>query len=277
VKEEQAEAEKHLVTKLMNKAAGHAKQFEEATKVHDDAKAKLNEARKVDKEQELNVKEAEKMVEKEKKARKKTQMKVKEAGKTAQKLKYKAEYKGSEYKEAKEAAVQADKDLHHRQRQNEEQEYFAKVAEEAVKKAAEQKKRNEQQINADVQADAVKLKAANPAATVDLKDCTTLPKQYTEKGGKCSDCPDWARMRRCEQADFKVFMNKFCAKSCAGVPPVTASKSAPPVEAPAAVEAKEAADKTAAAAVTTHEAAKAKAANAAATEDGPAVSMPMPL
>lgn len=43
----------------------------------------------------------------------------------------------------------------------------------------------------------------------------TLPKVYTDAGGKCADCPKWQKKGECTAPEFKKFMQHYCAGSCA--------------------------------------------------------------
>jgi len=70
--------------------------------------------------------------------------------------------------------------------------------------------------------------AAPPATEADCSDCTDLPQEYKDKGGSCSDCPDWAAAGQCTEPTFHEFMVTNCKKSCGfcGATPAPAYTSA---------------------------------------------------
>lgn len=217
--EHQQEELKHAmelkVTKLMNKAAGDAKKFESATRAHDDAVTSLSHYEKLDKQQAKNVEDVEKMLEKEKKARQGTRAAVKKAQGHEQSLRYKAQYSGHAYTESKDAAIAADEEFHRKKKQEQEKEYFAKVAEQAVAKAAAEKLSADDQIKKTAENDAIEANAVDAnLQAVDKPDCKELPDEYKHEGGSCDDCPDWAKQGRCTDDRYQVFMKKFCPASC---------------------------------------------------------------
>lgn len=210
---EQMEALKDKVTKMMNHAAKKAKQFESSTRTHDTKVTELKHIKSLDEQQRKNVEAAEAMVDKEKKARVKTKEAVKTASAAEADARYEAVYKGREYTQAKEGAISADENYHEREKNIQDKEYFAKVAEQAVQKAAAEKQAKN--IKETAMKDAIDANAVDPNTdTAALKDCTELPEEYASQGGSCQDCSKWAKDGRCDQEAYGTFMKQYCAASC---------------------------------------------------------------
>merc|ERR1711998_580781 len=75
--------------------------------------------------------------------------------------------------------------------------------------------------------------SAAPVEEETCSDCTTLPQIYIQAGGKCSDCPTWAKAGQCTEAQYSKFMKHYCAKSCGcpkTVPETSAVQMSMPVE-----------------------------------------------
>merc|ERR1719502_2080623 len=146
---------------------------------------------------------------------------------------FKAEYKGHQYTKARDSAIKADNDYRQTEHEEVKKQKFREVAEKAVAKeakreAAEEAKSakeaaeaiasqsdaSDEEAPAAPAAEPAPAPATTPAGAAGCSDCTELPDIYTNAGGSCDDCAEWAKKGQCGLDAYKDFMSRYCAKSC---------------------------------------------------------------
>jgi hypothetical protein len=201
---QQNAAKKVEVEKLMNIAAAHAADFKSKSAEHDTSVANVKKSKIEEQKQAEVVAQAKATLAAEEANLKKAKEHVTAMENEEQNRRYSAEYAGQQYETAKATAIKADDDLQEQIHETLEKDHFRKVAREAVEKAAK--------------AELAKVHStkATPAAasTETCADCTTLPAIYTQAGGSCADCADWAKKGECDASEYKQFMGRYCAKAC---------------------------------------------------------------
>lgn len=195
------------VEKLMNTAAAHAADFKAKSAAHDVAIANVKSSKIDEKKQEAVVATAEATLKQEKDNLHKAKEHVTAMENEEQNRRYQAEFAGQQYEHAKAEAIKADNKMQEQIHETEEKDKFRKVARAAVEKAAK----------AELKAVQEKQVAPTEKETEtggEYHDCKTLPDVYTSAGGKCSDCPAWAKRGECKDEQYTKFMKEYCSKSC---------------------------------------------------------------
>jgi len=221
--EEHMQREQNEVEMDMNRAAERAAEYKSDTQKHEAAVDNVNAAKDKVTAQQKRVREAKLTLKAEKKA-------LREAKEYAAKMigieqhdRFIMEAAGHTYTQARAHAIASDDKLQEEERETKLKKEFEEAAVVAVRAKAKQIQASvaEEQQKA-LQAHKRKFKApkkaaksAKPAAKKELKDCTHLPKVYSDAGGSCSDCPKWAKKGECKAKEYKKFMAHYCQKSCA--------------------------------------------------------------
>jgi len=201
-------AKKVEVEKLMNVAAAHAADFKTKSAAHDTSVANVKKAKIEEQKQADVVAQAKATLAAEEANLQKAKEHVTAMENEEQNRRYAAEYAGQQYETAKATAIKADDDLQEQIHETLEKDKFRKVARAAVEKAAKEELKA---VHAKASAAA---DTGNVTTTDECSDCTTLPAIYEKDGGRCADCPDWAKRGECEAAEYKMFMSRYCKKSC---------------------------------------------------------------
>merc|ERR1711990_66211 len=197
----------------MNLAAAAAAAFKSASQAHDQAVTEVKKAQLVEQAKATLKAELAKL----KTAKEFVTAKVH----SEENARYNAEYKGQLYETAKSKAIGEYNALQEELHETDEKEHFRKVAMAAVKEAAAKEllRAKKKAFTAPVATG-----SAAPVEEETCSDCTTLPQIYIQAGGKCSDCPTWAKAGQCTEAQYSKFMKHYCAKSC-GCPKTAAPET----------------------------------------------------
>jgi len=200
-------AKKVEVEKLMNIAAAHAADFKTKSASHDTAVANVKKAKIEEQKQADVVAQAKATLAAEEANLKKAKEHVTAEENEEQNRRYAAEYAGQQYETAKATAIKADDDLQEAIHETLEKDKFRKVARAAVEKAAKEELKA---VHAHDSGDHAEVTADT------CSDCEegTLPAIYQKAGGRCADCPDWAKRGECEAEEYSAFMARYCQKSC---------------------------------------------------------------
>lgn len=221
--------EENQVEMKMNEAAEMAAKYKDATQTHDAAFDNVNAAHAKVVAQKKRVDEAKLTLKAEEKSLRQAKIYTAKMVQGEQHDRFLEESAGHVYTDARAAAIAADNALQNIKYQNKMKNRMQKAAiravqreakdmqEEIAKKQAAQEKEN---AKSELQKHKANFKPeqksiAKPAANPVLKDCTELPKVYSEAGGSCSDCPKWADKGECTAKEYSKFMAHYCAKSCA--------------------------------------------------------------
>lgn len=235
--------EKDEVETLMNTAAAAAAAYKTAQIAHDKMVANVEKTEQAEEAQEKVVEEAEAALAKQKNILAAKKKAVAAAKKAEMHARFKAEFKGHQYVKARDSAIKADNDYRETEHEEVKKQKFREVAEKAVAKEAQREAAQEAesakeageaianqsdasdeevapapQVAAAPAAPAAAPPATTPATTAagaaGCSDCTELPDIYTNAGGSCDDCAEWAKKGQCGLDAYKDFMSRYCAKSC---------------------------------------------------------------
>jgi hypothetical protein len=233
--------EKNEVETLMNTAAAGAAAYKTAKMIHDKMVLAEKQAKEAEDAQKKVVKEVEAELAKQKNILMAKAKELAAAKKAEMHSRFKAEFKGHQYVKARDAAIKADNDYREKEHEEVKKQKFREVAEKAVAKEAQREAAEEAKSAkeagaaiadsaSDQDEDVVAAPETTPApappavvpapapvpapAAAGCSDCTELPDIYTNAGGSCDDCAEWAKKGECALDAYKDFMSRYCAKSC---------------------------------------------------------------
>jgi hypothetical protein len=227
---EEISAEKAKVETEFNVAAAKAAVYKEKAHEDDEAILHVKQARITEAEQAKVVEEAKKTLAAEEAKLKMDHQMVLNKESEEQHAKYSAEWAGEQYTQAKSAAIADDNRLKEEEHETMQEQHYREVARAAVVAEAEREAAQAQAAAAAATPKPAVINVAPaqtvidnttvvnvttvPVGTVTCSDCTTLPPEYANQGGSCSDCPTWAAEGQCTKPTFQTFMNHYCAASC---------------------------------------------------------------
>jgi len=227
---EEISAEKAKVETEFNVAAAKAAVYKEKAHEDDEAILHVKQARITEAEQAKVVEEAKKTLAAEEAKLKMDHQMVLNKESEEQHAKYSAEWAGEQYTQAKSTAIADDNRLKEEEHETMQEQHYREVARAAVVAEAEREAAQAQAAAAAATPKPAVINVAPaqtvidnttvvnvttvPVGTVTCSDCTTLPPEYANQGGSCSDCPTWAAEGQCTKPTFRTFMNHYCAASC---------------------------------------------------------------